>query len=120
MRSEAGPHHTIRARPILQLAQPCNCDALPMFRIYNKAAFLPGGLLTDPAVTKGEQDANRYLVIGAYGALRNPAGHVEIDYTDTSEAGEANKPPACSYAFWIAWRAACSARVRAAAAGHAP
>lgn len=52
-------------------------------------AFLPGGPLTDLAAPKGEQDATRFLFAGAYGVLRNPAGHREIDYTDISEAGEA-------------------------------
>lgn len=40
------------------------------------------------AQPKGEQDATRFLFAGGYGVPRNPAGHREIDYTDTSEAGE--------------------------------
>jgi uncharacterized protein (TIGR02391 family) len=56
--------------------------------LMNKA-FGPNGPLTDLRQPKGEQDATRSLFAGAYGVLRNPAGHREIDYTDISEAGEA-------------------------------
>jgi uncharacterized protein (TIGR02391 family) len=56
--------------------------------LMNKA-FGPNGPLTDPVQLRGEQDATRCLFTGAYGVLRNPAGHREIDYTDISEASEA-------------------------------
>jgi uncharacterized protein (TIGR02391 family) len=56
--------------------------------LMNKA-FGPGGPLTDPTAVKGEQEATRALFVGAYGVLRNPAGHREIDYADISEAAEA-------------------------------
>ena len=52
-------------------------------------AFGPGGRLADPAVGKGEQESTRALFTGAYGVLRNPAGHRQVDYADLSEAGEA-------------------------------
>lgn len=53
-----------------------------------------GGPLTDPTASKGEQDATQFLFVGAYGVLRNPAGHREIDYADISEAAEGCRPPA--------------------------
>jgi uncharacterized protein (TIGR02391 family) len=53
------------------------------------AAFGPGGPLTDPAAPKGEQDATRAMFAGAYGMLRNPAGHRAVDYADISEAAAA-------------------------------
>ena len=56
--------------------------------LMNKA-FGPNGPLTDLSQPKGEQDATRSLFAGAYGVLRNPAGHREIDYTNISEAAEA-------------------------------
>jgi uncharacterized protein (TIGR02391 family) len=52
-------------------------------------AFGQGGPLTDPAAAKGEQDATRFMFAGAYGVLRNPAGHRQVDYDDISEAAEA-------------------------------
>lgn len=52
-------------------------------------AFGPSGPLTDTTAIRGEQEATRALFSGAYGVLRNPAGHREIDYADLSEAGEA-------------------------------
>jgi uncharacterized protein (TIGR02391 family) len=52
-------------------------------------AFGPGGHLADPAAVKGEQEATRALFTGAYGVLRNPAGHRQVDYADLSEAAEA-------------------------------
>jgi uncharacterized protein (TIGR02391 family) len=53
------------------------------------AAFGQGGPLADPAAVKGEQEATRALFAGAYGVLRNPAGHRQVDYDDLSEAAEA-------------------------------
>lgn len=52
-------------------------------------AFAPGGPLTDSSAPKGEQDGTRALFAGAFGALRNPAGHRQVDYDDVSEAAEA-------------------------------
>jgi uncharacterized protein (TIGR02391 family) len=51
-------------------------------------AFGPGGPLTDSAAARGEQEGTRALFAGAFGALRNPAGHRQIDYDDMSEAAE--------------------------------
>jgi uncharacterized protein (TIGR02391 family) len=56
--------------------------------LMNKA-FGPGGPLTNPAASKGEQGATHFLFAGAYGVLRNPAGHLQMDYADISEAAEA-------------------------------
>lgn len=56
--------------------------------LMNKA-FGSGGPLTDPAAVKGEQDGTRAVFAGAYGVLRNPAGHREVDYSDIAEAGDA-------------------------------
>ena len=52
-------------------------------------AFAPSGPLTDSSAPKGEQDGIRALFAGAFGALRNPASHRQIDYDDVSEAVEA-------------------------------
>jgi uncharacterized protein (TIGR02391 family) len=52
-------------------------------------AFGSGGPLTDQSALAGEQDGTRALFAGAFGALRNPAGHRQIEYDDVSEAGEA-------------------------------
>src|SRR5699024_5394308 len=52
-------------------------------------AFGSGGPLTDPEAVKGEQEGTRALFSGAYGVLRNPAGHREINYDDIAEAAEA-------------------------------
>ena len=52
-------------------------------------AFGPTGPLTDPAASKGEQEGTRALFAGAYAVLRNPAGHLQVDYDDVSEAAEA-------------------------------
>jgi len=52
-------------------------------------AFAAGGPLTDSSAPKGEQDGTRALFAGAFGALRNPAGHRQVDYDDVSEAAEA-------------------------------
>jgi uncharacterized protein (TIGR02391 family) len=52
-------------------------------------AFSPNGPLTDLSAPKGEQDGTRALFAGAFGALRNPAGHRQVDYDDLSEAAEA-------------------------------
>lgn len=51
--------------------------------LMNKA-FGPGGPLTDPSAVKGEQEGARAIFAGAYGVLRNPAGHREIDYDDVT------------------------------------
>lgn len=56
--------------------------------LMNKA-FGPGGPLTDPNQVKGEQDGTRAMFAGAYGVLRNPAGHREVDYSDVAEAADA-------------------------------
>jgi uncharacterized protein (TIGR02391 family) len=56
--------------------------------MMNKA-FGQNGPLTDPAAPAGEQDATRYIFAGAYGMLRNPTGHRQVEYHDISEAGEA-------------------------------
>ena len=56
--------------------------------LMNKA-FGPSGPLTDSSAAKGEQEGTRALFAGAFGALRNPAGHRQIDYDDLSEAAEA-------------------------------
>jgi uncharacterized protein (TIGR02391 family) len=48
-----------------------------------------GGPLTDSSAPAGEQDGTRALFAGAFGALRNPAGHRQVEYDDVSEAGEA-------------------------------
>jgi hypothetical protein len=45
--------------------------------------------LTDESAAKGEQEGMRCLFAGAYGVLRNPAGHREVDYDDVAEAAEA-------------------------------
>jgi uncharacterized protein (TIGR02391 family) len=52
-------------------------------------AFGPGGPLTDSASPKGEQEGTRALFAGAFGALRNPTGHRQVEYDDLSEAAEA-------------------------------
>ena len=52
-------------------------------------AFATGGSLTDSSAPRGEQEGIRALFAGAFGALRNPAGHRQIDYDDVSEAVEA-------------------------------
>lgn len=52
-------------------------------------AFGPTGPLTDASVGRGEQDRVRELFAGAYGMIRNPAGHLQVDYNDVSEAAEA-------------------------------
>jgi uncharacterized protein (TIGR02391 family) len=52
-------------------------------------AFATGGPLTDSSAPRGEQEGIRALFAGAFGALRNPAGHRQIDYDDVSEAVEA-------------------------------
>ena len=56
--------------------------------LMNKA-FRPNAPLTDPSAAKGEQEGTRALFAGTYAVLRNPAGHREVDYSDTSEAAEA-------------------------------
>jgi hypothetical protein len=52
-------------------------------------AFATGGPLTDSSAPRGEQEGIRALFAGAFGALRTPAGHRQIDYDDLSEAVEA-------------------------------
>lgn len=52
-------------------------------------AFGPTGPLTDADAVKGEKEGTRALFAGAYGVLRNPAGHREVDYDDVAEAAEA-------------------------------
>lgn len=53
------------------------------------AAFGKGGRLRDPDAVEAEQEGLRSLFAGAYGALRNPSGHRDIDYDDVAEAAEA-------------------------------
>lgn len=52
-------------------------------------AFGPTVRLTDTEAPKGEQEGTRALFVGAYAVLRNPPGHRQVDYDDTSEAAEA-------------------------------
>jgi uncharacterized protein (TIGR02391 family) len=52
-------------------------------------AFGSDGPLTDPADPAGERDGIGALFAGAFGALRNPAGHRRVEYSDVSEAGDA-------------------------------
>ena len=52
-------------------------------------AFGSDGPLTDPADPPGERDGTRALFAGAFGALRNPAGHRRVEYSHVSEAGDA-------------------------------
>jgi len=52
-------------------------------------AFGRGGPLVDAEADKGEQEGTRALFAGAYGVLRNPSGHREVDYDDVIEAAEA-------------------------------
>lgn len=56
--------------------------------LMNKA-FGTAGPLTDQGAVRGEQEGTRALFAGAYGALRNPAGHREVDYDYVAEAAEA-------------------------------
>lgn len=56
--------------------------------LMNKS-FGPGGPLTDPTDAKGEQEGTRAIFAGAYGVLRNPAGHREVDYSDVAETADA-------------------------------
>jgi uncharacterized protein (TIGR02391 family) len=59
--------------------------------LMNKA-FGPSGPLTDPTIVKGEQEGTRAMFAGAYGVLRNPTGHREVDYSDIAEAADAELP----------------------------
>lgn len=52
-------------------------------------AFGPGGPLADASLPRGEQDGVRNLFAGAYGVLRNPAGHRDVNYEDVGEAQDA-------------------------------
>ena len=52
-------------------------------------AFGPTGPLTDRGSTSGEQEGMRCLFAGAYAVLRNPAGHIEVNYDDVAEAADA-------------------------------
>jgi uncharacterized protein (TIGR02391 family) len=63
-------------------------DQMVGTELMNKA-FGSSGPLTDSSAPKGEQDGTRALFAGAFGALRNPAGHRQVDYDDLSEAAEA-------------------------------
>jgi uncharacterized protein (TIGR02391 family) len=56
--------------------------------LMNKA-FGSGGPLANSSAAKCEQDGTRALFAGAFGALRNPAGHRQVDYDDLSETAEA-------------------------------
>jgi uncharacterized protein (TIGR02391 family) len=53
------------------------------------AAFGSDGPLRDPAADGGEADSLMMFFGGAYGVLRNPAGHREVEYEDPSEVVEA-------------------------------
>jgi uncharacterized protein (TIGR02391 family) len=57
--------------------------------LMNKAFNRDAGMLADQTVERGEREAMRSFFVGAYGVLRNPAGHREIDYDDPIEAAEA-------------------------------
>lgn len=63
-------------------------DAVVGVDLMNKA-FGPSGPLTDLAAPKGEQEGTRAFFAGSYALLRNPAGHLHVDYEDLSEAAEA-------------------------------
>ena len=52
-------------------------------------AFGPSGPLTDRSSANGEQEGMRCLFAGAYAVLRNPAGHVEVNYDDVAKAADA-------------------------------
>jgi uncharacterized protein (TIGR02391 family) len=56
--------------------------------LMNKA-FGASGPLTDSSADPGERDGIRSLFAGAFGGLRNPAGHRQVDYDEVSEAAEA-------------------------------
>ena len=49
-------------------------------------AFGPSGVSPDTAAVKGEQEGTRALFASAYGVLRNPTGHHDVDYGDIAEA----------------------------------
>jgi uncharacterized protein (TIGR02391 family) len=49
-------------------------------------AFGPKGPLTDSVMAKGEQEGTRAFSAGAYGILRKPSRHREVNYDDVSEA----------------------------------
>lgn len=51
-------------------------------------AFGENGKLTDPAADAGEQQGIRSLFAGAFGAVRNPLGHQNVEWADPTEAAE--------------------------------
>jgi uncharacterized protein (TIGR02391 family) len=73
----------IRVRKLADLE-----DQLVGVALMNQA-FGTNSPLTDPSAAKGEQDGTRALFAGAFAVLRNPAGHLHVDYDDVSEAAEA-------------------------------
>jgi uncharacterized protein (TIGR02391 family) len=46
------------------------------------------GVLTDPGADAGEQQGIRSLFAGAFGAVRNPLGHQNVEWEDPTEAAE--------------------------------
>ena len=53
------------------------------------AAFGPTGPLRDTEAPPGEQEGTRALFAGAFGVLRNPPGHREVNYDEVAEAADA-------------------------------
>lgn len=51
-------------------------------------AFGDEGALTDPGADSGEQQGIRSLFAGAFGAVRNPLGHQNVEWEDPTEAAE--------------------------------
>ncbi|MDQ2874850.1 MAG: TIGR02391 family protein [Actinomycetota bacterium] len=52
-------------------------------------AFKAGGPLADAEAPPGEVEGTMMLFRGAYAVLRNPSGHREVTFDDTTEASEA-------------------------------
>ena len=46
------------------------------------------GTLTDRSADVGEQQGLRFLFAGAFGAVRNPLGHRNFEWEDSTEAAE--------------------------------
>jgi len=53
-----------------------------------RRAFKPAGPLSDPTADRGEQVGMMELFAGAFGAVRNPLGHGNVEWTDPTEAAE--------------------------------
>jgi uncharacterized protein (TIGR02391 family) len=56
--------------------------------VLMRNAFGERGKLTDPSADAGEQDGLRELFSGAFGAVRNPLGHRNVEWDDATEAAE--------------------------------